>query len=105
MVFITIYNKVNKKKIFKKNIKISITKIESKDKYTNKNHLKHLNKILLNEKRKILFKHINKKDIINKYKILNINYVYNKIIIFCNKYKILIVLMIIILINISKYLN
>jgi hypothetical protein len=105
MVFITIYNKVNKKKIFKKNIKISITKLESKDKYTNKNHLKYLNKILLNEKRKILFKNINKKDIINKYKILNINYIYDKLIIFYSKYKILIILLIIILINIFKYLS
>ena len=85
----------------KKNIKIIIKKIKNITK--NKNELKYLNKILLNEKRKILFKNIDKEDIINKYQILNINYIYNKLLIFINKYKIIIIFIVIIILYFYKY--
>lgn len=85
----------------KKNIKIIIRKIKNSTK--NKNELKYLNKILLNEKIKILFKNIDKEDIINKYQILNINYIYNKLLIFINKYKIIIIFIVIIILYFYKY--
>jgi hypothetical protein len=90
---------VNKKyNILKKNIKITIKK--KKNNYTNNytNKLIFSNKIFLEEKRKILFKNIDKnnKNNKNKYQILSINYLYNKVLLFISKYKLIIILLIII---------
>lgn len=83
---------MNKKNnILKKNIKITIKK--KKNNYTNK--LIFSNKIFLEEKRKILFKNIDKNNK-NKYQILSINYLYNKVSLFISKYKLIIILLIII---------